>query len=108
MGTLWTSSSGLTLAGTAYSLLTGWLIGSTHSANPCSQSSDGTWTCALTLSTGYPAEIVWNPSLSKTITVDPAFATYETLSDTTVHSIAALQVPIGALPVLIIQSQAIQ
>ena len=76
--------------------------------NPCSEGSDGTWTCALTLSTGYPAEIVWNPSTSKTITVSAAFAPYETLSNSTVHSIANHEIAIGALPVLIIKSQTIQ
>jgi len=106
IGQLWDETNGIHPAGTAYGLLATWLIGSTHSANPCSAGSDGTWTCTLTLSTGYPAEIVWNPSASKTITVDAAFATYETLSNTTVHSIAAHQVPIGPLPVLIIKSQA--
>jgi hypothetical protein len=108
VGTLWTPSKGLTPAGTAYNLLTYWLVGSTHSANPCSEASDGTWTCALTLSTGYPGEIIWNPSASKTITVDAAFATYETLANSTVDSIADHQVAIGALPVLIIKSQAVQ
>jgi hypothetical protein len=29
-------------------------LGSTHAANPCNEGSDGTWTCALTLSTGIP------------------------------------------------------
>ena len=56
----------------------------------------------------YPAEIIWNPSASKTITVGASFATYETLSNTTVHSIASHEVAIGALPVLIVGSQATQ
>ncbi len=106
IGTLWDDTNGIHPAGTAYGLLAKWLIGSTHDANQCSEASDGTWTCALTLATKYPAEIVWNASLSKTITVDPSFATYETLSNTTVHSIASHQVVIGPLPVLIIKSQA--
>ncbi len=108
IGTLWDDTNGIHPAGTAYGLLAKWLIGSTHDANQCSEASDGTWTCALTLATKYPAEIVWNASLSKTITVDPSFATYETLSNTTVHSIASHQVVIGPLPVLIINSQATQ
>jgi hypothetical protein len=108
IGTLWDDTHGIHPAGTAYGLLAKWLIGSTHDANQCSTASDGTWTCSLTLATKYPAEIVWNANVSKTITVDPSFATYETLSNTTVHSIAANQVPIGPLPVLIIKSQATQ
>jgi hypothetical protein len=106
VGTLWTPSKGLTPAGTAYNLLAHWLVGSTHATDPCSEASDGTWTCALTLSTGYPAEIIWHPAASKTITVNAAFATYETLSNSTVHSIASHEVAIGALPVLIVKSQA--
>jgi fibronectin type 3 domain-containing protein len=108
VGTLWTPSDGLNPAGTAYNLLTHWLVGSTHSTNPCSEASDGTWTCALTLSTGYPAEIIWNPSASKTMAVDASFATYETLSNSTVHSIANHEAAIGALPVLIVGSQAVR
>jgi hypothetical protein len=108
VGTLWTPTKGLTPAGTAYNELADWLIGSTHSKNPCSEAADGTWTCALILSTGYPAEIIWNPGASKTITVGAAFATSRTLTNSTVHSITGHQVAIGALPVLIIESQAIQ
>jgi hypothetical protein len=69
VGTLWTASKGLTAAGVAYNQLTEWLIGSTNLANPCTTSTDGTWTCSLVLSSGYPAQIIWNPSTSKTITV---------------------------------------
>jgi hypothetical protein len=108
IGSLWDETNGIHPAGTAYGLLAHWLVDSTHAANPCSEASDGTWTCALTLSTKYPAEIVWNPSVSKTITVSAAFATYETLSNSTVHSIAEHQVAIGPLPVLMIKSQAVE
>jgi hypothetical protein len=105
VGTLWTPATGLTPAGTAYNQLADWLIDSTHSANPCSTAPDGTWTCALKLSTGYPAEIIWNPDVSKTITVGAAFATSRTLTSGTVQSIAGHQVAIGSLPVLVIGSQ---
>jgi hypothetical protein len=105
VGTLWVPATGLTPAGTAYNELAAWLIDSTHSANPCSTASDGTWTCALKLSTGYPAEIIWNPDVSKTIPVGAAFATLRTLTSGTVQSIAGHQVAIGSLPVLIIGSQ---
>jgi len=108
VGGIWNPTSGLNQAGTAFNLLSDWLIGSTHTANPCSVSTDGTWTCSLTLSSGYPGQIIWNPSISKTITVDPAFATYETLTTSSVHSIANHQVTIGALPVLIIGTQTVQ
>jgi len=106
VGTLWTAAAGLTQAGTAYSELADWLIDSTHSANPCSTASDGTWTCALKLSSGYPAEIIWNPGISKTITVGAEFATVRTLTNSNVYSIAGHQVAIGGLPVLVIGNQA--
>ena len=108
IGSLWDASQGIHPAGTAYDLIAHWLIGSTHGTKPCNQGSDGTWTCALTLSTGYPAEIIWNPLASQTITVDTSFATYETLSNSTVHSIANHQVAIGPLPVLVIKGQAVR
>jgi fibronectin type 3 domain-containing protein len=107
VGTLWTPTSGLTAAGRAYSLLQEWLIGSTHASSPCKEGSDGTWTCALTLDTGYPAEIIWNAGASKTITVDGTFVTYRTLSNSTVHSIASHQVPIGPLPIMVVKGQTV-
>jgi fibronectin type 3 domain-containing protein len=106
VGTLWTASNGLTQAGTAYNLLTHWLIGSTHQANPCNTTPDGTWTCSLTLSNGYPAQIIWNPSITKAITVGPEFVSFQTLTNNTVEAIANHEVVIGPLPVLIIGSQA--
>jgi len=108
VGNLWTPTTGLNQAGAAFDLLADWLIGSTHSANPCSVSSDGTWTCSLTLSSKYPGKIIWNPSISKTLTVDSAFATYETLTSSTVRSIVSHQVAIGPLPVLVIGTQTVQ
>ncbi len=105
-GTLWTSSSGVLPAGTAYDRVATWLIGSTHSANPCGEGSDGTWTCNLTLSTGYPAQIIWNPTTSKTIPVSSAYATYETINNSSVGSITGGKVSIGDAPILIMESQA--
>jgi hypothetical protein len=105
-GTLWTSGSGVLPAGVAYDRVATWLIGSTHSANPCGEGSDGTWTCNLTLSTGYPAQVIWNPTTSKTIAVSSAYATYETISNSNVGSITGGKVNIGNSPILIIESQA--
>jgi fibronectin type 3 domain-containing protein len=108
LGTLWTPSGGMTQAGITYNQLADWLIGSTHASNPCSEDSSGTWTCSLTLSTGYPGEIIWNANTSKTITVDASFLTSRTLTNSTVHSISNHQVSIGPLPVLIIKGQLAQ
>jgi hypothetical protein len=105
-GTLWSPSTGLQTAGVAYDRVATWLIGSTHSANPCGEGSDGTWTCNLTLSTGYPAQIIWNPTTSKSIPVSSAYATYETINNSNVGSITGGKVNIGNSPILIIESQA--
>jgi polysaccharide biosynthesis protein PslG len=108
LGTLWTPTGGMTQAGITYNQLADWLIGSTSASNPCSEDSSATWTCSLTLSTGYPAEIIWNANTSKTITVDASFLTSRTLANSTVHSISNHQVGIGPLPVLIIKGQLAQ
>jgi polysaccharide biosynthesis protein PslG len=106
LGTLWTPTGGMTQAGITYNQLADWLIGSTSASNPCSEDSSATWICSLTLSTGYPAEIIWNANTSKTITVDASFLTSRTLANSTVHSILNHQVGIGPLPVLIVKGQA--
>ena len=60
----------------------------------------------MTLSTGYPAQIIWNPTTSKSIPVSSAYATYETISNSNVGSITGGKVNIGNSPILIIESQA--
>jgi fibronectin type 3 domain-containing protein len=107
-GELWDPSAGIHPAGVAYNRIATWLIGSVRPSNPCSEGSDGTWTCSLRLSTGYPAEIIWNASLSKTISVSPSFATYETISNTVVSTIVGNKVTIGAAPIMVVGSQAVQ
>jgi fibronectin type 3 domain-containing protein len=107
LGTLWSSSTGIQPAGIAYGRIASWLVGSTHLDQPCAQGSDGTWTCNLVLASGYPAQIIWNPTVAKTISVDPSFVTSETLSNTTVTSIVGHQVAIGNAPVLIVSGQAV-
>jgi fibronectin type 3 domain-containing protein len=107
VGTLWTPSGGMTLAGKAYSELQSWLIGSTHSSSPCHEGSDGTWTCSLVLGSGYPAEIIWNAGATKTITVDGTFVTSRNLSNTTVKSITNHQVQIGPLPIMVVKGQTV-
>jgi hypothetical protein len=107
LGTLWNPSSGVQQAGTAYGRIASWLVGSTHLDQPCAQGSDGTWTCNLVLASGYPGEIIWNPTATKTINLDASFVSTETLSNTTVYPIVGHQVAIGNVPVLIIGGQAV-
>jgi hypothetical protein len=108
LGTLWTPSGGLTQPGITYNQLADWLIGSTHASSPCKEDSSGTYTCSLTLSSGYPAEIIWNANTSKTITVDASFLTSKTLANSTVNTISNHEVAIGPLPVLIVNGQIAQ
>ena len=107
LGTLWSSTTGIQPAGIAYGRIASWLVGSTHLDQPCAQGSDGTWTCNLVLASGYPAQIIWNSTVAKTISVDPSFVTSETLSNTTVTSIVGHEVAIGNAPVLIVGGQAV-
>jgi hypothetical protein len=100
-GTLWDATGGIHPAGTAYGLLYEWLLGSTHPASPCAQASDLTWTCALTLSTGTSAEIVWNPSASIAWAAT-GFATYRTLDDGTVSPISSDSIGVGSKPILVV------
>jgi hypothetical protein len=107
VGTLWNASTGVQPAGTAYGRIASWLVGSTHLDRPCAQGSDGTWTCNLVLASGYPAQIIWNPAVAKSIGVDPSFVTSETLANNTVNAITGNQVAIGNAPVLIVAGQAV-
>jgi hypothetical protein len=105
LGTLWTPSGGMTQPGIAYEQLGSWLIGSTHASSPCQEDSSGTYTCSMTLSSGYPAEVIWNAGTSKTIAVDASFLTSRTLKNGTIGTISNHQVAIGPLPVLIVKGQ---
>jgi len=61
-GTLWTASSGLDPAGTAYGQVYGWMVGAT-STSPCA--ANGTvWTCNFTSSGGIQEQAVWDTSQS--------------------------------------------
>jgi HYDIN/CFA65/VesB family protein/cellulase (glycosyl hydrolase family 5)/Big-like domain-containing protein len=100
-GTLWDTTNGVHPPGTAYGLLSNWLVGSVTSVSPCSQEADATWTCRLTLANGNPAEIVWNANTSKSLTVSLAFTSYQTLDNGTVSPILGNTVTIGNKPILL-------
>jgi uncharacterized protein YjdB len=60
VGTLWTSTGGLALAGQAYGTTYSWVAGSMLTS-ACS--NVGTvWTCGLTLANGKLAEVIWDTS----------------------------------------------
>lgn len=95
-GTLWDSSNGIHPAGVAVGQIHNWLVGATLSG--CSVSSDNTWVCSLTRPGGYVAEIVWNPSLTKSFTFASQFPQLRTISGAT-NSISGA-VMIGPSPVM--------
>jgi hypothetical protein len=102
VGTLWVN--GLTPAGSAYSMIYGWMVGS--QMPPCTVSGT-VWTCNLTLKNGSPAMILWDTSQTCSQgtcgtlpqPVPKGFVTYETLSGVT--SVTGVAVPVGAKPVLL-------
>ena len=101
-GPLWDTATGIHPAGTAYGLLYSWMVGSTHSPNPCSQDSGSTWTCKLTLADGSAAEILWNPVAAKSVPVDSTFHSYRTLDNNVVHTVTGNAVTVGIKPILVV------
>jgi hypothetical protein len=99
-GQLWTPTGGVKPAGTAYGLLYKWLVGSTTVGTPCSEGTDGTWVCNLTLENKAPARIVWNTNGSTTYSAKP-FVSYQTLDNETVHLVANGTVTINTKPILL-------
>ncbi len=99
-GQLWTPTGGVKPAGTAYGLLYKWLVGSTTVGTPCSEGTDGTWVCNLTLENKAPARIVWNTNGPTTYSATP-FVSYQTLDNETVHLIADGTVTINTKPILL-------
>jgi hypothetical protein len=100
-GTLWDPLNGIHPAGVAYGRLYNWLVGSVHPDEPCSQDSNGTWTCTLTLASGKPAEIVWNPNASTRLPVNSTFTAYETLDNNTANPIVGNTITAGSKPILL-------
>jgi len=59
-GTLWSPTTGLTEAGTAYAQVYNWMVGRSMTS-PCSANGT-TWTCILTALGGYQGLAVWDTS----------------------------------------------
>jgi hypothetical protein len=101
-GQLWDPVTGVHPSGTALGQLYRWLVGSTSPAPPCFRTVDNTWRCNLALSNGNPAQIVWNLTASTTLSVSPAFTTYQTLDNDAQHLIANHVITIGPKPILLV------
>jgi hypothetical protein len=102
-GTLWTSS-GPSLAATAYAQVYRWMVGATM---PTTCSHSGTngyhavYTCTLTRSNGYQARAVWNTDGNSTYTVPTQFTYYGDLNGNKFSVPSNHQVTIGIKPILL-------
>ncbi len=103
---LWDPVTGEAPGGIAYAQIYNWLHNAYKpSSTPCYQSVDGTWHCNLTLANGNPAQIIWNETTSKTLSVSPSFTSYETLNNSTKSAIVGNSVTVGIEPTLLIDEE---
>jgi hypothetical protein len=98
-GGLLDSSFQPTAAATAYSETRKWLLGASLTT-ACSPNLLGTWSCGLTRSGGYSAQMIWNSVLSQTVTVPDSFVDYRDLAGNT-HTIMNHTVTVGDQPILL-------
>lgn len=98
----------LTPVGTAYNQVFSWVVGRTFTS-PCSNPNNGPiWTCTLTGSNGYQAEIKWDSSQtcvagicsSQLQAVPSIYVNYKDLAGGT-NVITSSTVPVGLKPILL-------
>lgn len=87
-----------TAAASAYSQTRQWLVGAVMTS-PCSQTAN-IWTCGLTRSGGYSAEIVWAAGSTANFTAPKGFTVYRDLAGI-VHPISGPQISITDQPILL-------
>jgi hypothetical protein len=97
-GDLETAALTPSTAGIAYTQVYDWIAGATFTT-PCSADIHSTWTCALTRSNGYQAQIAWNTSGSVAYTAPSQFTQYRDLKGNTTP--ISGNVTIGSLPILL-------
>ena len=89
-----------TQAGIAFNQVYSWLVGATMN-QPCSSTSDGTWTCSLTQPGGYSALAIWNTQGSKSYVPSNAYTEYRDLAGNTIKITKGVPITIGAKPILL-------
>ena len=99
-GTIETDSGAPTEAGIAFNQVYNWLVGATID-QPCTSSSDGTWTCPLARPGGYRALVIWNALGTKSYMPADGFTDYRDLAGNTVKIVKGVPVMIGAKQVLL-------
>jgi len=86
-----------------YTQVRSWLVGSTHSPNPCSlNSSNGVYSCVLTLTGNVSAQILWTTGSNVNIPVSSIFGHYKTAANASVTPISGNSVPVSGMPLMVI------
>ena len=98
-GGLWDGVNGLHPDGMAYAQVYNWMVGASL-VSPCSESSNGTWTCVISRSSGYQAEAIWNSISTVTYAVPTQFIQYHNLSGN-ITPVTGNSLTVGNLPVLL-------
>ena len=104
-GKLWSGSSGLTTAGTAYKTVRDWLNGATGIVGSVSKNGS-VYSGSFMLSSGLPALVAWDAGTtgydgSSVFTTPSQYTQYEDLTGV-IHSIINNQVTLGMKPILLI------
>jgi hypothetical protein len=111
-GTLWTPNGGITLAGTAYGVVEGWMLGATM-PYPCTENGGTYWkavyTCDLTRSGGYQARAVFDTTqtckngvcTTSSYTPDPKYIQYRDITGAVYPISSGETVQIGLKPILL-------
>lgn len=89
-----------TAAGLAYDQVFNWVVGASID-QPCSSTSNGTWTCTLTRPGGYQALAVWNAQGSIQYTPGAGYTQFRDLTGKITPIAAGGSVTIGAKPILV-------
>jgi len=104
VGTLWSTTNGVTEAANAYEQVESWMKGAVMA--PCSLNGStniyhAVYTCNLTKSGGYQAQAVWNTDGNKTYTAPSQFTKYRDLAGATTPIPSNHLVTIGIKPILL-------
>jgi hypothetical protein len=99
-GTIENNSGTLTEPGVAFNRVYTWLVGA-EMGQPCSSTSDGTWTCAITRPGGYTALAVWNMQGTKSFMPSIPYADYRDLAGNTTQITEGETITISPKPILL-------
>ncbi len=99
-GTIETDSGAPTQAGIAFNQVYAWFVGAEVS-QPCSSTSDVTWTCQLSRPGGYHALAIWNVQGPRSYTPTGTYADYRDLSGNMTKLAKGAMVMISGKPILL-------